>query len=194
MFRRITLAAALAAASLTAPAFAADYVFDTNHTQAEFTVVHLGFSHVRGQIPVTGGTVTAGDNGLPSAINVTLSAKDIDSHSADRDRDLRGGDWLDVEKYPTITFVSRQVSGTPESFTVVGDLTMHGVTKPVTLAAKEEGKMTDGRGRTHYAYSASTTIDRRDWGLNWGHTTPGGSLIAGNEVTIGLTIEVVAKQ
>lgn len=193
MFRRIIVTAA-AAASLCAPALAADFAVDTNHTQAEFTVVHLGFSHVRGQIPITGGAVSAADNGLPSAIAVTLSAKDIDSHSADRDRDLRGGDWLDVEKFPVMTFVSRQISGTPDSFTVIGDLTMHGVTKPVTLAAKEEGKMTDGRGRTHFAYSASTTIDRRNWGLNWGHTTPAGALIAGNDVTIGLTLETVAKQ
>ena len=145
---------------------------DTNHTQAEFTVVHLGFSHVRGQIPITGGAVSAADNGLPSAIAVTLSPKDIDSHSADRDRDLRGSDWLDVEKFPAMTFVSRQITGTPESFTVVGDLTMHGVTKPVTLAAKEEGKMTDGRGRTHFAYSASTTVDRRELGAELGQSPP----------------------
>lgn len=192
MFRRIILTAA-AVATLTAPAFAADYVFDTNHTQAEFTVVHLGFSHVRGQIPVTGGSLSAGENGVPTAVSVTLSPKDIDSHSADRDRDLRGGDWLDVDKFPAMSFVATQITGTPESFTVVGDLTMHGVTKPVTLAAKEEGKMTDGRGRTHIAYSATATIDRRDWGLNWGHATPGGALIAGNKVSLGLTIEAVAK-
>jgi polyisoprenoid-binding protein YceI len=193
VFRRIILTAA-AVATLTAPALAADFGFDTNHTQAEFTVVHLGFSHVRGQIPVTGGSISAGDNGMPTAISVTLSPKDIDSHSADRDRDLRGGDWLDVDKFPAMSFVAKQITGTPQSFTVVGDLTMHGVTKPVTLTGKEEGKMTDQRGRTHFAYSASTTIDRRDWGLNWGHATPGGALIAGNDVTIGLTIEAVAKQ
>jgi polyisoprenoid-binding protein YceI len=134
-----------------------------------------------------------GANDLPTAVSATLSAKDIDSHSADRDRDLRGSDWLEVDKFPTMSFVATQVTGTPQSFTVVGNLTMHGVTKPVTLAAKEEGKMTDARGHVHVAYSASTTIDRRDWGLNWGHTTPGGSLIAANDVSIALTIEAVAK-
>ena len=192
MYRRFILAA-LAVLALAAPARAADYALDPNHTQAVFTVVHLGFSHVSGEIPLVAGTMAIGANELPTAVSATLSAKDIDSHSADRDRDLRGSDWLEVDKFPTMSFVATQVTGTPQSFTVVGNLTMHGVTKPVTLAAKEEGKMTDARGHVHVAYSASTTIDRRDWGLNWGHTTPGGSLIAANDVSIALTIEAVAK-
>jgi polyisoprenoid-binding protein YceI len=192
LYRRFILAA-LAVLALAAPARAADYALDPNHTQAVFTVVHLGFSHVSGEIPLVAGTMAIGANELPTAVSATLSAKDIDSHSADRDRDLRGSDWLEVDKFPTMSFVATQISGTPQSFTVVGNLTMHGVTKPVTLAAKEEGKMTDARGHVHVAYSASTTIDRRDWGLNWGHTTPGGSLIAANDVSIALTIEAVAK-
>jgi len=192
LYRRFILAA-LAVLALAAPARAADYALDPNHTQAVFTVVHLGFSHVSGEIPLVAGTMAIGANDLPTAVSATLSAKDIDSHSADRDRDLRGSDWLEVDKFPTMSFVATQVTGTPQSFIVVGNLTMHGVTKPVTLAAKEEGKMTDGRGHVHVAYSASTTIDRRDWGLNWGHTTPGGSLIAANDVSIALTIEAIAK-
>lgn len=192
LLRRSILAAALAAA-LAAPALAADYAVDPNHTQATFTVTHLAISRVNGKIPVTGGTISIGANGLPSAISVTLSAKDLDTNSADRDRDLRGGDWFEVDKYPTMTFVSKSVSGTPQSFTVNGDLTMHGVTKPVTLTAKELGKMTDARGRTHVGYSASASLDRRDWGLNWGKTTPGGSLIAGNDVTIDINAEAVSK-
>jgi polyisoprenoid-binding protein YceI len=193
LLRRSALAAALAVAAVAAPALAADYAVDPNHTQATFTVTHLAISRVNGKIPVTGGTISIGANGLPSAISVTLSAKDIDTNSADRDRDLRSGDWFEVDKYPTMTFVSKSVSGTPQSFTVNGELTMHGVTKPVTLTAKELGKMTDARGRTHVGYSASATLDRRDWGLNWGKTTPGGSLIAGNDVTIDINAEAVSK-
>jgi polyisoprenoid-binding protein YceI len=192
LLRRSVLAAALTAA-LAAPALAADYAIDPNHTQATFTVTHLAISRVNGKIPVTGGTISVGANGLPSAISVTLSAKDIDTNSADRDRDLRGGEWFEVDKYPTMTFVSKSVSGTPQSFTVSGELTMHGVTKPVTLAAKEIGKMTDARGRTHVGYSATATLDRRDWGLNWGRTTPGGSLVAGNEISIDINAEAVSK-
>jgi len=186
------LAAAFVAA-LAAPALAADYAVDPNHTQATFTVTHLAISRVSGKVPVTGGTVAVGANGLPSAISVTFSAKDIDTQSADRDRDLRSGDWFEVDKYPTMTFVSKSVSGTPQAFTVQGDLTMHGVTKPVTLSAKELGKMTDARNRTHIGYSATATLDRREWALNWGKTTPGGSLIAANDVTINLNVEAVSR-
>jgi polyisoprenoid-binding protein YceI len=189
---RPLLAAAFVAA-LAAPAFAADYAIDPNHTQATFTVTHLAISRVSGKVPVTAGTVAVGANGLPTAISVTFSAKDIDTQSADRDRDLRSADWFDTDKYPTMTFVAKSVSGTPQAFTVQGDLTMHGVTKPVTLNAKELGKMTDARNRTHIGYTATGTLDRREWGLNWGKTTPGGGLIAGNDVTIDVNVEVVSK-
>jgi polyisoprenoid-binding protein YceI len=179
--------------AFAAPALAADYTIDPNHTQATFTVTHLAISHVSGKIPVVSGTVTLGAGDLPSEMNVTFSAKDLDTQSADRDHDLRSADWFEVDKYPTMTFVSRTVTGTPQAFTVAGDLTMHGVTKPVTLTVKELGKMTDARNRTHVGYDATTTIDRRDWGLNWGKTTPGGSLIAAYDVAIDVNVEIVSK-
>jgi polyisoprenoid-binding protein YceI len=192
LLRRSIFAAALVAA-LGAPAIAADYAVDAAHTQASFTVTHLAISRVSGRIPVTSGTVALGSSDVPSAISVTLSAKDIDTNSADRDRELRGPDWFEVDKFPAMTFVAKSITGTPAAFTVAGDLTMHGVTKPVTLAAKALGKMTDGRGRTHVGYNATGTLDRRDWKLNWGGTTPGGALIAANDVTLDLNIEIVSK-
>jgi polyisoprenoid-binding protein YceI len=192
VFRRTILAVVMVLA-LAAPALAADYTIDPNHTQATFTVTHLAISRVSGKVPVIGGTVTMGAAGLPTSMSVTFSAKDIDTQSADRDRDLRSADWFEVDKYPTMTFVSRAVSGTPQAFTVAGDLTMHGVTKPITLNGKEIGRMTDARNREHVGYDATTTVDRRDWGLTWGKTTPGGSLIAGNDVTIDVNVEIVAK-
>ena len=190
--RHFVLVAALLA-GLAAPALAADYAVDPNHTQATFTVTHLAISRVSGKIPVIGGTVTLGSANLPTAISVQLSTKDLDTQSADRDRDLRSADWFQVDKYPTMTFVAKSITGTPQAFTVVGDLTMHGVTKPVTLSAKELGRMTDARNRTHIGYNATGTLDRRDWGLNWGKTTPGGGLIAGNDVTLDLNVEIVSK-
>ncbi len=191
MFRPLLAAAFVAA--LAAPAFAADYAIDPNHTQATFTVTHLAISRVSGKVPVTAGTVVLGATDLPTAVSVTFSAKDIDTQSADRDKDLRSPDWFEVDKFPTMTFVSKAITGTPQAFTMVGDLTMHGVTKPVTLSAKTIGKMTDARGRTHVGYTATGTLDRREWGLNWGHTTPGGALIAGNDVTLDINVEVVSK-
>jgi polyisoprenoid-binding protein YceI len=187
------LIAAALVAGLAAPALAADYGIDPNHTQATFTVTHLAISRVSGKVPVSTGSVVLGSTGIPTAISVTFSAKDIDTQSADRDKDLRSPDWFEVDKYPTMTFVSKTITGTPQAFSIVGDLTMHGVTKPVTLAAKELGKMTDARNRTHVGYSATGTLDRRDWGLNWGKTTPGGALIAAYEVTLDINVEVVSK-
>ena len=179
-------------AALAAPAFAADYAIDTNHTQATFTVTHLTISSVSGKIPVTGGTVVAGDNLLPTSITTTLSAKDLNTESADRDKDLRSERWFDVEKHPTMTFVSKSITGTPQAFTAVGDLTLHGVTKPVTLAGKLLGKIVDPRGHTHVGYNATTTIDRRDFGLTFAGA-PGGNLIAGFDVAVNLNIEVISK-
>ena len=191
MLRSLFVAALVAAC--TVPALAADYAIDPNHTQATFTVTHLAISRVTGKVPLTAGTVALGESGLPTSINTTLSVKDIDTQSADRDRDLRSPDWFEVDKYPTMTFVSKSVTGTLQAFSVVGDLTFHGVTKSVTLTGKELGKITDARGRTHVGFSAGTTIDRREWGLTWGQTTPGGELIAGYDVTIDLNVEVVSK-
>jgi polyisoprenoid-binding protein YceI len=187
------LIAAALVAGLAVPALAADYGIDPNHTQATFTVTHLAISRVSGKVPVSTGSVAIGSTGIPTAISVTFSAKDIDTQSADRDKDLRSPDWFEVDKYPTMTFVSKTITGTPQAFSIVGDLTMHGVTKPVTLAAKELGKMTDARNRTHVGYSATGTLDRRDWGLNWGKTAPGGSLIAAYEVALDINVEIVSK-
>jgi polyisoprenoid-binding protein YceI len=190
---RSSIAAAAFVVALAAPAAAADYAVDPAHTQAEFTVRHMAISHVRGQIPVQSGAIALGSNDVPTAVSVTLSVKDIDTHDAGRDRDMRGADWFETDKFPTMTFVAKKIEGTPQAFTIVGDLTFHGVTKPVTLTGKTEGKMTDARSRTHIGYIATTTIDRRDWGLNWGRTTPGGALIAGNDVSINLNVEAVSK-
>jgi polyisoprenoid-binding protein YceI len=153
----------------------------------------LAISLVRGQVPLASGTISIGPDDLPTAVSATLDVASIETQDADRDRDLRGADWFEVDKYPTMTFVARKIAGTPASFSVEGDLTFHGVTKAVTLAGKEEGKIVDGRGRTHVGYTASATIDRREWGLNWGRTTPGGELVVANDVKIDLNVEAVSK-
>ncbi len=196
MVRFLAQPAAAAAAFLfvtAGPALAADYTLDTDHTQAEFTVRHLAISLVRGQVPLASGTIAIGADDVPTAVNATLDVASIETQDANRDRDLRGPDWFEVDKYPTMTFVARKIAGTPASFTVDGDLTFHGVTKAVTLAGKEEGKIVDGRGRTHVGYTATATIDRREWGLNWGRTTPGGDLVVANDVKIDLNVEAVSK-
>jgi polyisoprenoid-binding protein YceI len=196
LLRFLAGAVAVAAAFLVVaatPSLAADYALDTDHTQAEFTVRHLAISQVRGQVPLSSGTISIGPDDVPTAVSATLDIANIETQDANRDKDLRGSDWFEVDKYPTMTFVARKVAGSTAEFTMEGDLTFHGVTKPVTLTGKEEGKIVDGRGRTHIGYTASATIDRRDWGLNWGRTTPGGALVVANDVKIDLNVEAVSK-
>jgi polyisoprenoid-binding protein YceI len=166
---------------------------DPGHSIAQFSVRHLGFTKVTGSIIIGQAKVVAPQGStVPTAISASLPAASIDSRNPDRDSDLKGPDWLDVGKYPTITFASTKVvPGDNGAFQVSGDLTLHGVTKPVTLAAHFDGTSVDGRGHHRLSYSATTTIDRRDYGLLWANTTPGGSVIAGNDVQIDLSIEVV---
>jgi polyisoprenoid-binding protein YceI len=194
--RVLPIALALAVASrLGTVAFADTLTGDLNHSGAEFVVTHLSISHVHGTIPVSAWSATTGPGDIPTGLTATLDARAIDTKSSDRDSDLRGADWLDVAKYPTITFKSTSVQpGQNGAFKLNGELTLHGVTKPVTLDGKVEGSIVDSHGRKHIGYSATTTIDRRDFGLNWGKTTPGGVFIAANDVAITINAEaIVAK-
>jgi polyisoprenoid-binding protein YceI len=182
-------------APLAAQSAAATFSIDPGHSSAEFKVQHLVVSNVRGTIPISGGTVTvpAGET-LPESINATLDTAGLNTQNSDRDRDLRSADWFDVSKYPTIVFKSTTVTpGTSGSFKVTGDLTLHGVTKSVVLVCSTVGKTVDGQGHPRIGYSASTTIDRRDYGMNVMRATPGGNLIAGSNIAISLEIEVVER-
>jgi polyisoprenoid-binding protein YceI len=192
-----TVIAVLSSASAPTRALAADvtWVADPGHSIAQFTVRHLGFTKVNGSILIgQAKIVTPQDSNMPTAISATLPAASIDTRNSDRDSDLKGPDWLDVGKYPTITFASTKITPSDNgNFQIAGDLTIHGVTKPVTLAAHLDGTSVDGRGHHRASYSASVTIDRRDYGLLWANTTPGGSIVAGNDVEIDLAIEAVAQ-
>ena len=105
---------------------------------------------------------------------------------------MHGPRWLDVAKYPTILFASTKVTGTSEAFTAVGDLTVHGVTKPVTLAVKTLGTLTDSRGNQHVAYEATTSLDRTDFGVSFMGQN-GGALIAGTTVSITIDVEAISR-
>jgi polyisoprenoid-binding protein YceI len=180
---------------LAAQSAAAAFSIDPGHSSAEFKVQHLVVSNVRGTIPISAGTVTipAGAT-LPESVNASLDATGLNTQNSDRDRDLRGPDWFDVSKYPTIVFKSTTVTPGPSgSFKVTGDLTLHGVTKSVVLDCSTVGKTVDGQGHPRIGYSASTTLDRRDYGMDVMRATPGGNLIAGTKISISLEIEVVER-
>jgi polyisoprenoid-binding protein YceI len=185
----------LVATPLAAQSAAATFTIDPGHSSAEFKVQHLVVSNVRGTIPISAGTVTVPPGAtLPETVNATLDATGLNTQNSDRDRDLRSADWFDVAKYPTIVFKSTKVAaGNSASFKVTGDLTLHGVTKSVVLDCSTVGRTVDGQGHPRIGYSASTTLDRRDYGMDVMKTTPGGNLIAGTNIAISLEIEVVER-
>jgi polyisoprenoid-binding protein YceI len=197
--KRSVQAAALAALLIASGAplaaqTSAVYTIDPGHSSALFATKHLVISVVRGTIPIKEGIVTTdGATTAPATIAATLDAAGINSQNDNRDSELRGPDWLDVQKYPTIVFKSTSITNAPDgSFKALGNLTLHGVTKPVELDGKLVGSTVDGRGKQHIGYSATTTIDRTAFGMNFMRTTPGGGLIAGTSVDISLDVEVVA--
>jgi polyisoprenoid-binding protein YceI len=187
---RSMLLAALLLVPLAGPVAAADFVFDKAHTQAEFVVTHMELDRVHGQIPLASGTATVGPNGLPSAANLTFDVTSFTTGNDNRDKDLRDN-YFEVTKYPTITFVETGVAGTPDAFTLTGNLTIHGVTKPVSIAGKVDGARVE-RGKQHFAYTGTATIDRRDFGMSLGRIVDG-AIFVGDAVTINFEAAVVAQ-
>jgi polyisoprenoid-binding protein YceI len=188
-------ATAVAVALCALPALGADGVWkiDPAHSSAEFAIKHFALSSVRGTIPVKDGSIVlpAGKN-IPASVSATLDVTGIDTKNDDRNKNLRSKDWFDTDAFPTGTFVSTAVAGSnPAKFTISGNLTLHGVTKPVTLAATFEGRGTGGHGEKRVAYSATTTIRRKDFGLSNAATNATGALVVGDDAEISLEIEGV---
>ena len=129
-----------------------------------------------------------------SSVNVTIQAASVDTSERDRDTHLRTGDFFDVEKFPTLTFNSTRVTRkSNDSFDVTGDLTIHGVTRPVTLAATFLGKAKDPWGNERTAFEAETTINRKDFGLLWNAALETGGFLVGDEVKISLSVQALPK-
>jgi polyisoprenoid-binding protein YceI len=162
----------------------------------EFSVKHMMFTTVRGRFGGLEGSLHL-DSSSPekSSVEVTIDAASLDTRVADRDAHLRGEDFFDVENHPTLTFRSRRVEGSldqpGDSFRVMGDLTIRGVTREVTLDARFEGTGTDPWGGTRAGFSAQASIDRRDYGLTWNQALEAGGVLVGHEVKIDLQVQAV---
>ena len=193
MVRRLIIAAALA---LSAPALAATWQIDPAHSNVSFSVRHMMVSNVRGEFTKVSGTVE-GDEKTPTqaVINATIDATSINTREAKRDDHLKSADFLDVAKYPTITFKSKKIepSGSGQ-FKVTGDLTLHGVTKEVVLDVSDvTAPIKDPMGKTRAGAQASTKIDRKDFGINWSKVIDGGGLMVGDEVAISIDVEATTQ-
>jgi len=195
MLRSTLAASAAALIVLTAPAGAATeaWKLDPAHCDVEFGIKHMGLSTVKGTIPVQTGTIVlSSGKDIPNEIDTTLAMSGIDTQNPDRDGDLKSDHWFDATKYPTITFKSTKITGTdPANFIIDGELTLHGVTKPIELQAHLEGRGQGARGEKRVAYSATTSIHRRDFGIVDARTNALGALIVGDDAAISLQIEAI---
>ena len=192
---KIATAIALVVA-LPVLAHADTWQIDPAHTNVEFTVRHMMISNVKGQFQKTSGTIAVNGNDATSAkIDATIDALSIDTRVERRDADLKSPNFLDVEKYPTITFKSTKVEAAgPAKWKVTGDLTLHGVTKPLVLDVEGTGApINDPMGNTRAGASATTKIKRSDFGLTWNKVLESGGVMVGDEVAISIDVEAIKK-
>jgi polyisoprenoid-binding protein YceI len=166
---------------------------DPAHSHVEFSVRHLMISTVKGTFKDVAGTVVADESDLSAvSIDVTIQVASIDTRQPDRDTHLKSPDFFDAAKYPTITYKGTHIKGDHMSeFQLHGNLTMHGVTKPVALDVTAEGRGKDPWGNERIGYSASGKIDRRDFGLTWNQALETGGVAVGHEVKIHIDLEIV---
>ena len=177
---------------------ATKWTIDPAHSLIEFSVKHMMFTTVRGKFPAVEGVVHLDtENSEASSVEVRIEAAGIDTGVEDRDTHLRSSDFFDAEQHPHISFRSTKLSGSlveGGTFQVSGELTIRGVAREVVLEATFEGTGKDPWGGTRAGFSASTTIDRRDFDLTWNQALETGGLLVGHEVKIGLQIQVVQTQ
>jgi len=170
------------------------WTIDPSHTTVEFVAKHMMITTVKGRFAELAGTVVADESRFEdSTVEVTFQAPSLDTRSEQRDTHLRSADFLDVENHPTVTFRSTAIHGSKESFKLTGDLTIRGVTRPITLDVTYEGEGKDPWGGTRAAFSATGKFDRRDYGLTWNVALETGGILVSNEVKINVEAQVVLQ-
>jgi polyisoprenoid-binding protein YceI len=191
--KRFAVVSLLVLAAL--PLFADTYAIDKNHSEATFKVRHL-MSKVSGKFVDFAGTINV-DPQKPAEgkVEFTIKTASVDTGVADRDKDLRSANFFDVEKNPEITFKSVSIKPTAKknAYDVAGDLTMHGVTKRITLPVEFLGFAKDPWGFQRAGFSLETTLNRKDYGLNWNKALDNGGFLVGDDVDIAINIEATKK-
>jgi polyisoprenoid-binding protein YceI len=186
----VVIAAPIAASADT-------WQIDPGHSTVGFTVRHMTISSVRGQFDKFTGTITSkGSDPASVSIDVTIDTASIDTRSSDRDADLKSANFLDVAKYPTMTFKSKKIEAAGTSkWKVVGDLTLHGVTREVTLAVEgPTAPIKDPWGNTRAGAFATTKISRKNFGLTWNKAIEAGGAVVGDEVSVSIDVEAIKKK
>ena len=194
-----TTASPLPPAAVAAAPATATWDIDTAHASAGFRVRHMMVSHVRGQLGPVTGTVFIDEQDLArSRVDVSIDARGIDTREPKRDEHLRSADFLDVANHPTVTFRSTRVearSGPTGDLRVSGDLTIRGVTHPVTLTLDGlPPAIKDPWGNLRRGVSARARVSRKQWGLTWNMVIEAGGVGVGDEVAIEIDAEIVARK
>ncbi|MDQ2959669.1 MAG: YceI family protein [Candidatus Dormibacteraeota bacterium] len=167
---------------------------DTAHSGVEFVARYLMATKVRGHFDTWSATLTTGETS-EAAVEATIQAASINTGNEGRDAHLKGADFFDVEKYPTLDFKSTAVSELRgNEFTVTGDLSMHGVIKPVTLNVEFAGTMKDLYGNTRTTFSATTEIDREQWGLNWNAALETGGVLVSKKIKLEFEVQFIQRK
>ena len=165
---------------------------DLEHSTIEFRVTHMVVSKTAGRFTDYAGFIDMdAESGTVKTIEATIKTGSVNTNHEKRDAHLRNADFLDVEHYPTITFKMKSYKKTAEGYTAVGDLTLHGVTKEITLVGQYNGATKDPWGNTRAGFSAEGKLNRKDFGMVWNKTLDSGGVVVGDEVQIRLDIECI---
>ena len=200
-FRVASWAAAFALAATTfsmstISAQTTSWKIDVDHSEADFAVKHMSISTVHGSFRGLSGVVRLDPADIArSSVEATIDVNSIDTGVGARDADLKSPKFFDTARFPSMTFKSTSVSEAGDHFDVTGDLTLHGVTKQVVLHLEQPGKAETGMdGKSlHRGFAATTTIDRKDFGIAWSGTLKSGDAALGDDVKIELNIEAVQE-
>ena len=167
---------------------------DVTHSAIHFHVRHMIISKVHGRFAKWAGALQLDPQDLTrSSVEVTIDAASIDTQVADRDTHLRSADFLDVAKYPQLTFRSTRIEKAGEGYRVVGELDLHGVKREVVLEAEFSGTGKDPWGNERAGFAAKASLDRRDFGLTWNAALEAGGVLVGEKVEITIELEAVKK-
>lgn len=178
----------------THPAYVAGtWKLDPTHSELTFSIKHLAISKVRGSFRTFDATVVTAEDPSLSTVEATIEIASVDTNQADRDGHLRTGDFFQAEEFPQMTFTSTSVKLDGDDITIVGDLTLRGVTKSETLTGEFGGIVTDGYGQTKAGLTVATKISRKDYGVSWNSPLEGGGLLLGDDVTINLELQLTLQ-
>ena len=168
---------------------------DPGHAEVAFVGRHFGLTKIRGRFTGVTGAVVIGEDISMSSVDVVIEMSSVTSGDQTRDDHLRSADFFDVEHHPTATFRSSTTNVSSEGTTgsIVGDLTIKSVTRPVTLDVEYVGHVTDPWGGERAVFSASTTINREDWGLTWNMLLEAGGLLVSKEIRLEIEVELVRQ-